>query len=693
MFAIIVTEKGGDQRRLDFDKSEVTIGRVQGNDVILPKGNVSKRHARIVLKDGKFIIVDLKSTNGTYVNGRKITSPLVVKDNDKIYIGDFILGVDGAHAGAGAGAGPSPAEYSPPEPAAAAAPPPRPPAPPAPPPRPTAAQPVRPPMPPGPGPGPSPAPPPVAPPPMGRDASGSAPMPGGPPPPAPPRPRPVPAPGPSAPVAAPPAPMPKPAPIPPAAAPQPTGPAGGPHVIRTGAPRPKSAPQSRSSGNIARPSPIRPVGRFDQRGVKIDALDPKVVRMLELQEQILDRLIPRLNLDDTPLERLGEESLWQRAESAIEDFVETLESTGELPSYIDRDTLIREVLNEALGLGPLEELLADAKTDEIIVDRRDRIIVSKSGSLSGSGKAFSSDETLRRVVERLVAPSGHMINESNPLVDVRLRDGSRIAAAVPPVAVRGACLTLRKPRGKTFALEDLIKGGTLSGEMGVFLTTCVNARRNVLICGAPGSGKSMVLTAMAKAIPAGERIVSVEEVAELHLDRDEWIALEARPSDGNGLAEVNLDMVLRSALRMRADRLVVGEVRGNEALELISAMASSSDGTLVSVAGDAPRAALSRLTSMARLASPGAPTDALRDLVACGVDVVVHVARYADDVVRIASIAEVRGSLDNGFDTQEVFSFAGTAGNGGFAAAGVVPAFYNQLEARGLPADTSIFRS
>lgn len=415
--------------------------------------------------------------------------------------------------------------------------------------------------------------------------------------------------------------------------------------------------------------------------------------MLELQESILDRLIPRLDLDNIPIDRLGEEALWQRSESAIVDFVETLDSSGELPSYIDQDTLIKEVLNEALGLGPLEDLLADEKVDEIVVDRRDRIVVGHGGTFKGSGKAFSSDDTFRRVVERLVAPSGQLISEARPLVDVRLRDGSRIAAAIPPVAVRGACLTLRKPRGRTHRVEDLVKDAALSPAMADFLTTCIKARRNLLVCGAPGSGKSMVLTALAKAIPAGERIVSVEEVAELALDRDEWVALEARPSDGNGLAEVNLDMVLHSALRMRADRLVIGDVRGGEALELIAAMASSSDGTLVSISGDGPESAMTRLTAMARLAAPGTSADALRDLAAVGVDVVVYVARYADDVVRIASVAEVLGARDDGFVTREVFTFRGGERDSGFVATGVVPAFYKDLEARGMPADTSIFRA
>ncbi|HUS68029.1 MAG TPA: ATPase, T2SS/T4P/T4SS family, partial [Kofleriaceae bacterium] len=430
-----------------------------------------------------------------------------------------------------------------------------------------------------------------------------------------------------------------------------------------------------------------------RRARVIQPLEQKVVKQLEMQASVLDRLVPRLDLDHIPLDKLGEEELWQKAESAIVDMVETLDSSGELPKFVDQDQLIKDTLNEALGLGPLEDLLADDKVEEIVVDRRDRILVSRAGVLTSAPTAFSSDESFRRVVERLVAPTGHTIDEAHPLVDVRLRDGSRLAAAVPPVAVRGACLTLRKPRSTSVTLGDLITSAALSAEMADFLNTCVQARRNILVCGAPGSGKSSLLGALASSSPEGERVVSVEEVAEISLQREDWIALESKPSDGNGVPAVDVGTLLRGALRMRPDRLVVGDVRGAEALELVQAMASSSDGTLASVGGEGARAALARLTSMARLGTPGASVPALRELVAVAVDVVVHVARYADGVFRVAAIDEVVGASDDGFHTQQIFAFRGSADDGGFAAAGVIPSFYAELESRGIPADTAIFRS
>jgi pilus assembly protein CpaF len=723
MFSITVTEKGGEQRRLDFDKPEITIGRVQGNDVILPKGNVSKRHARIVLKDGKFIIVDLKSTNGTYVNGRKITSPLVVKETDKIYIGDFILGVE-EMGGAGAGrmaeppaqrmdGGPAPLPAmaheqggagltEPPVPMRLPADPTGPSAPPRP------HMPMSgPPHAGGPGPGMMGEPQgmPHAPP-MAAAAVAPAPM-GGMASPMPPPLSPV-GPAPSRPV---------PRSSPPRSGPatgaapmaRPGGPASAPIAARSGAPG-TPAP-GLAGGNRGRlvgagaqttsppgGSPVRAqrpqsVVFAPRRPSSIQPLDSKVVKQLELQGSVLDRLVPKLELNEIPLDKLGEEELWQKAESAIVDMVETMDSSGELPKFVDQDQLIKDTLNEALGLGPLEDLLADDKVEEIVVDRRDRILVSRGGILTMASTAFSSDDSFRRVVERLVAPTGQTISDTHPLVDVRLRDGSRLAAAVPPVSVRGACLTLRKPKSSGQSLTDLVSKGALSAEMAEFLNTCIQARRNIVVCGAPGSGKSNLLSALATASPDGERIVSVEEVAEMSLAREDWISLEAKPSEGNGATPVDLTALLRGALRMRPDRLVVGDVRGGEALELVQAMASSADGTVAVVAGEGARGALGRLTSMSRLGAPGASLQALRELVACAVDVVVHVARYADGVYRVASIEEVIGVSEDGFHAQELFAYRGTAEDGGFSAAGVVPAFYAELEARGIAADTAIFRS
>jgi pilus assembly protein CpaF len=762
MFTINIQEKGGEQRRMVFNKPEVTIGRVQGNDIVLPKGNVSKRHARIVLKDGKFIIVDLKSTNGTYVNGRKITSPLVVKDSDKIYIGDFIVGVD--EAASAEGDGPSEAATTPPgdrQPAVPDVRPPRPteaqPMPPSslpmtagnnlaeerPAPPPPAAPPVRA-APPRPAPNPGREPLPPREPPPGREPPPPRELPVIAAPPGEPRPRPqmgrpggtmpppimqpIPpvAPGPAAtmaesplptPMMAPPplvpathradlasgnsAPMPMPMPMPgPMAQPAPRAEPNGPSAMSAGSAMGANAvgspaqvvpmPVDKSKRGLVGAGAKRVVGRSvslpSRRGVHLDPLEPKVVKMLDLQSNILERLRAKLDLDKIPMERLHEEDLWQRAERATIDLVETLETSGELPKYIDQDTLIKEALNEALALGPLEDLLADDQVDEIIIDRRDRVVVGKAGVLRGSGKAFSSDDVFEKVVKRLVAEAGATIDEARPLVDLRMRDGTRLTAAVSPVAARGACLVLKKSTSPMPKLADLVAQGALSAGMADFLSTCVTARRNILVCGGAGSGKTAIVGALAGASPLGERVVSIEEVAEISITRDEWIQLETRAGTGRN-AEIDLGHLLETALRLSPDRLVVGEVRGREALPLVQALCASIDGAIVAMTGEGANAALSRLAMLSRLAAPGAD-GAVRELVAQAFEIVIHVTRWTDGTLRVLSLEEVIGCTETTFDTHVLFQLR----DGGFVATGTVPRFYAELEARGIPADQAVFR-
>ena len=450
----------------------------------------------------------------------------------------------------------------------------------------------------------------------------------------------------------------------------------------------RGAPSSSPPPAEARPT--RPHRTTTPHAVVLEPLSPETQKLLELQRTVLDRVSDKLKLKEIPADLLGDEELWQRAESTIIEHVETMDASGDIPPFVDQDQLIKETLNEALGLGPLEDLLADEDVSEIIVDRQDRVLVTRHGILAGAGKAFSSADTLRQVVERLVASSGYSINEDNPFVDLKLRDGSRLAAAIPPVAVRGACLTLRKRIEATHSLAGLLATQTMSSQIGDFLQTCILARQNVLVCGAPSSGKTAILTALAQAAPVGERVVSIEEVSELSLDRDDWIGLEARRGDGNGVAPVSMGQLLRGALRMRPDRLVVSDIQGSLAYELVTVMASSNDGALASVSGDSAASGLARLTSMVRLANSGATVAALRELVGCAIDIVVHVARYADGEVRITQVAEVQGANDEGFELRELFCFDG-AQTQQFCASGVVPLFYKGLKARGIDADSSIF--
>lgn len=731
MFAISVAEKGGDQRRLDFDKAEVTIGRVQGNDVILPKGNVSKRHARIVLKDGKFIIVDLKSTNGTYVNGRKITSPLVVKANDKIYIGDFILGVE-----EGAENAPQPIAATTPEESAPFARNPRPTGPAAHPPAaahpaapaiqppvaaeqpPLAAAPAQAPVPRAPTPVVAPevvesrAPRgPTVPPPGASLERGGA----------------VPTSSPMSRTAAPsgPAPVSSPPPAAPPLAAQPAHDAitAGPPLNYEGqrqmnpadlappserpmgsepsTPKPANMapePMLARSESIPEPAPAQvpavrgPTMRVPRTpsatSAPTQARQPAIpAEQLAAQSALLDELWPKMELGKVPPGQLGDPALRARFEDSARGLLSEWTRSGKTPASIDVEATVQGAVDEALGAGALEALLRDPTVTEVVVEAADRILVSRGGPVADTGLAFSSESSFGRTVGRLVAQTGQRIDASTPIVEGTLRDGARLWVAIPPAAARGACLTVRRPQKVSSTLESQVGDGVMSPAMADFLVTCVSARRNVLVTGGSTITRNRLLCALAGAVPERERIVSVEDVAELSLDRRGWVSLESRSLALGG----SMAALVRGAVRMRADRLVVGEVRGAEALELAMAMGSANDGTLASIAAANPVAALAKMAMLSSLAAPGSTQSGLRGLVGDAVQVVVQLGDFSDGTTRLMSVDEVLGSSEAGFDTQTLFTFQG--GGRGFVAAGVVPSFYGDLESRGESADTSVFRS
>lgn len=633
MFAVVITEKGGEQRRLEFEKTEVNIGRVQGNDIILPKGNVSKRHSRVVVKDGKFIIVDLKSTNGTYVNGRKITSPMVIKGQDKIYIGDFILHLDdGAAAEA--------------EPEAAA---------------PPAAAPAQ-------EAGRRPPPPP----PKRRGAKPSGPAP--------------------AEAAA------EPAPSAPAAsrrssAPRPrreAAPTEAPAHLPVDAPpvEPAKAPRERAPARAERP----------RAAAESAGPDPRRQKLFELQKEVHDRLIEYLDLRRMDIDQLADEELWEKTENAICDIVENMDSEGQIPSFVDQDALIKDVLNEALGLGPLEDLLADDSVDEIMVNRSDQVYVERAGRLELTNFGFSSNRAVQGVIERIVAPLGRRIDESSPLVDARLKDGSRVNAIIPPLALKGPCLTIRKFRRDMLGADDLVRMSTLTPGVVDFMRMCVTARKNMVISGGTGSGKTTTLNVVSNYIPETERVVTIEDAAELQLKHPHWIQLESRPANIEGKGQVAIRELVRNSLRMRPDRIIVGECRGGEALDMLQAMNTGHDGSLTTAHANSPRDVLSRLETMVLMAGIDLPIRAIREQIASALDVIVHQSRFSDGSRRITHVSEISGMEGDVISMQEIFTFKQEGFDeegrvrGRFVPSGFVPRFYEDLQRRGIPVDMGIFR-
>jgi pilus assembly protein CpaF len=384
-----------------------------------------------------------------------------------------------------------------------------------------------------------------------------------------------------------------------------------------------------------------------------------------------------------------------RAEAKIQALVE--EEAAAIDSRELRRRLVKEVLDEALGIGPLEDLLADPKVTEIMVNRHDQIYVERAGKLQKTTVRFPSAEQLRGVIERIVAPLGRRIDEKVPMVDARLRDGSRVNAIIPPLALKGPALTIRKFSKKFLGVPELIGFGSLTEQMATFLGAAVKARMNIVISGGTGSGKTTLLNALASFVPEDERIITIEDSAELQLPQDHVITLESRPANIEGEGAIAIRDLVKNALRMRPDRIVVGECRGGEALDMLQAMNTGHDGSLTTVHANSPRDALSRMETMALMAGLELPSRAIRDQIASAINIIVQQSRLQDGSRRITHITEVTGQEANTFTSADVFIFkqTGLAPDGKvygqFVPTGYVPAFVDGLSRRGIKVPREIF--
>jgi pilus assembly protein CpaF len=306
-----------------------------------------------------------------------------------------------------------------------------------------------------------------------------------------------------------------------------------------------------------------------------------------------------------------------------------------------REVLTARIVRLATGLGPLEPLLADPSVDEVMVNGPSDVWVERRGLIERAPVAFASEAELLHAVERVLAPLGRRVDEASPMCDARLPDGSRVNVVVPPLAVDGACMTIRRFRPPGFSLEDLVANGTLPPGVAEFLAVCVRRRASILVSGGTGSGKTTTLNALSGAIPDGERIVTVEDAAELALRQEHVVRLEARPPNVEGRGEVTIRALVRNALRMRPDRIVVGEVRGGEALDMLSALTTGHEGSLTTVHATSAAEALRRIETLALMADLGLPHEAIRDQVGAAIELVVHQRRMPDGSRAVACVAEV----------------------------------------------------
>ncbi len=370
----------------------------------------------------------------------------------------------------------------------------------------------------------------------------------------------------------------------------------------------------------------------------------------------------------------------------VEELGKVLEHEPVPLSPVEREKLVAQLGDEVLGYGPIERFLADPTVTEVMVNAGNPIYIERGGRLHKTDARFASEARLRLVIERIVSAIGRRIDESSPMVDARLADGSRVNAIIPPLAIDGPALTIRKFAKTRLTLEDLVTFGTLSPDAAEFLGACIRGRLNVLISGGTGSGKTTLLNVLSAMIGEDERIITIEDAAELQLDQDHLIRLESRPANLEGRGEVAIRDLVRNALRMRPDRIIVGEVRGAEAIDMLQAMNTGHDGSLSTLHANSPRDALSRLETMALMAGFELPLRAIRDQTASALDLIVHLSRLRDGTRRVTQISEVVGSEGDVVSLSDVFAFDYSAGvtadgrhMGTLMPTGLRPAFTERL--------------
>lgn len=369
----------------------------------------------------------------------------------------------------------------------------------------------------------------------------------------------------------------------------------------------------------------------------------------EVHMVLLDGLGPSLYEEDLEVTSLQDR--------VYEVMTSVMQSKEIVMTAFDRARIVQEVVDEVLGLGPIQALLRNAQITEIMVNRFDSIYVEQDGMIQSSPMSFSSEDHLRRTIERIVANVGRRIDESSPLVDARLPDGSRVNAVVPPIALDGAVLTIRKFSPEPFTMDDLVTMGTFSPEAAEFLHTCIEARLNILISGGTGSGKTTTLNVLSSFIPDNERVITVEDAAELQLAQPHVVRMESRPINIEGKGLITIRDLVRNALRMRPDRIVVGEVRDGAALDMLQAMNTGHEGSLTTIHANSAKDALVRIENLVLMAGVEFPLRVIREQISEAIDVVIHQSRLRDGSRKVTGISEVTGIDVDTIQLQDIFTF------------------------------------
>jgi pilus assembly protein CpaF len=407
-----------------------------------------------------------------------------------------------------------------------------------------------------------------------------------------------------------------------------------------------------------------------------------------VQNRLINELDPKLDLTNQVEVRRQIEEL----------FGKIADEEGLALTRAERVRMLEQITDEILGLGPLEPLLRDETLTEVMVNGPQQVYIEREGRLELTNVTFQNDEHVMKIIQRIIAPIGRRIDESSPMVDARLADGSRVNAIIPPLSLVGPVVTIRKFSASPFTVEDLIRFGTATPEMFEFLEACVKARLNIFVSGGTGSGKTTMLNILSSFIPDDERIITIEDAAELQLRQEHVVTLESRPANIEGKGAIPIRELVRNALRMRPDRIVVGECRGAEALDMLQAMNTGHDGSMSTGHANSPRDMLSRLETMVLMAGMDLPLKAIREQIASAVDLIVHQNRLKDGSRKITNITEVQGMEGDVIVMQDIFVFEQTGVvdgriNGRLRPTGIRPKFVEKFEVAGIHLPPNVFGS
>ncbi|RLD17312.1 MAG: CpaF family protein [Caldiserica bacterium] len=436
----------------------------------------------------------------------------------------------------------------------------------------------------------------------------------------------------------------------------------------------------------------------EEKKEEVTELSPEEAK-IALKKKIHQRLLEEFDLKEWNIHTQDEsqkQALYKRVRGIIENLIA---EEASLPLNRDeRSEVVTELVDEVLGLGPLEKFLRDETISEIMVNGPQKIYIEKAGKIYLTDARFTSTEQLMTVIDRILSPIGRRVDESSPLVDARLPDGSRVNVIIPPLSLIGPVITIRKFVAKRLDMDDLVRLGSLTREMVEFLRVCVILRKNILVSGGTGSGKTTLLNMLSSFIPEDERIVTIEDSAELRLRQEHVISLESKPPNIEGKGAIPIRRLVINALRMRPDRIVVGECRGGEALDMLQAMNTGHDGSLTTIHANSPKDAISRLTTMVLMAGTELPERAIREQIASAINIIVQTARLKDGSRKVVKISEVIPLEAGEMKIQDLFYFEqlGYDENkkvvGRFRKCGVLPTFFDEIKIMGLELSEDIFK-